>query len=154
STRFSPRAGFCSAAWRPTACRDACASPWVSRTTIVRWSPHSRRRSVAEAPLFERMALIGVGLIGSSMAHVARRHGLAAHIVGSSQRAETLKKAHKVGFCDSLTLDPVEAARDADLVVLGTPVGAFGEIARAIAPALKPGAVLTDVGSVKVAVVR
>ena len=106
------------------------------------------------SPMFSRIALIGVGLIGSSIAHAARQRGLVGHIAGATHRAETLEKARKVGFCDSLSLDPMEVVKGADLVVLGTPVGTFGDIARAIAPALKPGAIVTDVGSVKVAVVR
>jgi cyclohexadieny/prephenate dehydrogenase len=103
---------------------------------------------------FERVALIGVGLIGSSMAHAMRRSGAAKHIAGYSRSAESRAAAARIGFCDSLHDTPIDAARDADLVVLCLPVGAFGEAAAAIAPVLKPGAILTDVGSVKAAVVR
>jgi cyclohexadieny/prephenate dehydrogenase len=105
-------------------------------------------------PLFTKVALLGVGLIGASMAHAIRRGSLAAHIAGHTRSPVTRKRASEIGFCHSMHEDPLEAARDADLVVLCTPVGVFGDVARTIAPALKPGAILTDVGSVKTAVVR
>jgi cyclohexadieny/prephenate dehydrogenase len=104
--------------------------------------------------LFEKVALIGVGLIGSSMAHAMRRVGVASHIAGYSPRAETREKAKAVGFSDSLHDTLASCVREADLVVLATPVGSFGAIAREIAGDLKPGAIVTDVGSVKTAVVR
>ena len=105
-------------------------------------------------PVFEKVALIGVGLIGSSMAHAIRRGKLASHVSGYAKRAETLEKARKMGFADSLfaTLEPV--VKDADLVVLATPVGSYGELAKEIAPFLKKGAIVSDVGSVKSAVIR
>ncbi|HEY5237691.1 MAG TPA: prephenate/arogenate dehydrogenase family protein [Rhizomicrobium sp.] len=104
--------------------------------------------------LFEKVALIGVGLIGSSMAHAMRRASVASHIAGYSPRAETREKAQAVGFADSLHDNLASCVRDADLVVLATPVGSFGAIAREIAGDLKQGAIVTDVGSVKTAVVR
>jgi len=106
------------------------------------------------APLFTKVALIGVGLIGASLAHAMRRGGLAAHIAGNARSAETRARAAELGFCDSMHADAIDAARGADLVVLCTPVGAFGPTAAAIAPVLKPGAIVTDVGSVKTAVIR
>ena len=105
-------------------------------------------------PLFTKVALIGIGLIGSSMAHAMRRAGLAAHISGYVRSEETRDRAKKVGFANSLHLDIAEAVRDADLVVLATPVGSYGELAKEFAPFLKQGAIVTDVGSVKTAVVR
>ena len=105
-------------------------------------------------PAFEKVALIGIGLIGSSMAHAMRRGNVASHIAGYSHRAETLERARAIGFADSLHSDAAECARDADLVVLATPVGAFGELAKEVAPQLKTGAIVSDVGSVKTAVVR
>ena len=105
-------------------------------------------------PLFGKVALIGIGLIGSSLAYAMRRAGLAAHIAGYTHRKETLEKAKSLGFADTLHLELAPAARDADFLVLATPVGAFGEIARELAPHLKPGAILSDVGSVKMAVIR
>ncbi len=105
-------------------------------------------------PLFGKVALLGIGLIGSSMAHAMRRAGLAGHIAGYARRPETLEAAKKVGFADSLSSDVAEAVRNADLVVLATPVGSFGTLAKEIAPHLKQGSIVTDVGSVKTAVVR
>jgi len=109
---------------------------------------------MSDQPIFAKAALLGVGLIGSSMAHAMRRAGLVSHIAGYARRPETLEAAKKVGFADSLHGDPVSAVRDADLVVFATPVGSFGALAAEIAGALKPGAIVTDVGSVKAAVVR
>ena len=105
-------------------------------------------------PPFSRVALIGLGLIGSSLAHVMRREGLAGHIAGATRREDTLNRARQIGLCDSYHLDAAEAARGADLVFLNVPVGAMGLVAAAIAPALEGGAILTDVGSVKQAVIR
>jgi cyclohexadieny/prephenate dehydrogenase len=105
-------------------------------------------------PVFTKVALLGVGLIGASMAHAIRRGSLAAHIAGHARSAETRKRANELGFCHSMHEDPADAARDADLVALCTPVGAFASVAQAIAPVLKPGAIVTDVGSVKTAVIR
>lgn len=105
-------------------------------------------------PVFTKVALIGVGLIGSSLAHAIRRGSLAAHIAGYSHSPETRKRASELGFCDKVHDDPADAARDADLVVLCTPVGAFAQMAQAISSTLKPGAIVSDVGSVKMAVMR
>ena len=105
-------------------------------------------------PLFTKVALIGVGLIGSSLAHAIRRGSLAAHIAGYSHSPETRKRAAELGFCHSVHATPDEAVRGADLIILCTPVGAFGEMAQSIMHALKPGSIITDVGSVKMAVIR
>ena len=99
--------------------------------------------------LFARIALIGAGLIGSSLARIARRQGLAGHIAVSARTQATLDKALELGFADSVSLDAAEAAEDADLVVLCTPLAAYGSIAETLAPALKPGAIVSDVGSCK-----
>ncbi len=104
--------------------------------------------------MFGRIALIGIGLIGSSIAHATRRANLAGHIAGYSRSAESLEQARRVGFADSLHGSAAECAGDADLIILATPVGSFGALAKEIAPALKPGAILSDVGGVKTAVVR
>ena len=101
-----------------------------------------------------RIALIGVGLIGSSIAHAARRAKLTTHIAGYSRSAESRAAAARIGFCDSIHEDMASCAKDADIVVLCLPVGMLGAAAEAVAPALKPGAILTDVGSVKMAVIR
>ena len=107
-----------------------------------------------KSQLFERVALIGMGLIGSSLARVLRRDGLAGHIAASARTQATLDKARALGLCDSATLDAAEAAAGADLVMLCTPMGAYAEAAAAMAPALKPGAIVSDVGSVKRQVIR
>jgi cyclohexadieny/prephenate dehydrogenase len=99
--------------------------------------------------MFNKLALIGIGLIGSSIALGARRHGLAAEIAISTRRAETLAEAEALGLGDFYTLEAAEAVRGADLVILCTPVGAYGAVMAEVAPALSPGAILSDVGSVK-----
>ncbi|WGF87762.1 prephenate/arogenate dehydrogenase family protein [Marinivivus vitaminiproducens] len=103
---------------------------------------------------FDRVALVGIGLINGSLARDMKRQGMAGEIVAASRRRETLDTALGLGLCDRATTDPAEAVRGADLVVIGTPVRAAGEVARAIAPGLSPEAVVTDVGSVKGAVVE
>jgi len=105
-------------------------------------------------PLFERATLIGIGLIGSSLAHAMRRRTLAREIVGHAQSEKTRSTALKLGLISTAYACAAEAVRGADLVVLCTPVGACGAIARQIGPLLEPGAIVTDVGSVKGAVVR
>jgi cyclohexadieny/prephenate dehydrogenase len=105
-------------------------------------------------PLFERVALIGIGLIGSSLARVLRRDSPATAIAACARRAETLEAVRRLGIADETTDDPATAVEGADLVVLATPLSAYAEVARRIAPALKPGAIVTDVGSVKETVIR
>ena len=105
------------------------------------------------APLFDRIALIGIGLIGSSLARVIRREGLAGHLAIATRSPATLGRAEELGLGDSYHADFADAARDADLVIVSVPVGSSAEVARAIAPALKPGAILTDVGSTKGSVI-
>ncbi len=105
-------------------------------------------------PLFDRIALIGIGLIGSSLARVLRREGLAGHVVACARSAETLDTARRLGLADDYTDDPASAVAGADLVVLGTPLGAYGALAETIAPHLAPGAIVTDVGSVKAAAIE
>ncbi|GGE16636.1 prephenate dehydrogenase [Gemmobacter megaterium] len=104
--------------------------------------------------VYERVALIGLGLIASSMAHAMRAQGLAGHIAGHAKTAESRQAALDIGFCDTVHSTAAEAVADADLVVLAVPVGAMGEVAAEIAPYLKPGCTVTDVGSVKGAVVE
>ena len=105
-------------------------------------------------PLVDRLALIGVGLIGSSIARAVRRGGLARHIVGCARSESTRAKALELGAIDEAFADPAEAVRDADLVILAVHLGQYPNVARALAPALKPGAVVSDVGSVKSLVFR
>lgn len=103
---------------------------------------------------FERIALIGLGLIGSSIAWAAKRAGLAGHITGFAQSSRTRRKALELGFIDSIAETAADAARGADLVILCTPVGTYAGLAQEIQSALKLGAILSDAGSVKTAVVR
>ena len=103
--------------------------------------------------IYNRVALIGLGLIASSMAYAMRAHGLAGEIVGHAKSAETRAVALELGFCDRVCATAAEAVQGADLVVLCVPVSAMEAIAAEIAPHLKPGCTVTDVGSVKQAVV-
>jgi cyclohexadieny/prephenate dehydrogenase len=103
-------------------------------------------------PVYDKVAVIGCGLIGSSVARAARSHGVARRIAVADNSPEVVQRVKALGIADLVTSDPLEACRDADLVVLATPPGALAQAARACAPALKPGATLTDVGSVKGAV--
>ncbi|MFK0692409.1 prephenate/arogenate dehydrogenase family protein [Mesorhizobium sp. IMUNJ 23033] len=105
------------------------------------------------SPLFEKVALVGIGLIGSSLARVIRREGLAGHVAIATRSPTTLARAQELGLGDSYTTDAKEGVRDADLVIVSVPVGSSGAIAEEIAPALKKGAILTDVGSTKASVI-
>ncbi len=100
-------------------------------------------------PLFNRIAIIGIGLIGSSLARVIRRDGLASHVAACARSEATRQTVLDLALADSVTDDPAEAVDGADLVILCTPVGAYEAIAKIIGPRLKPGAIVTDVGSVK-----
>ena len=104
--------------------------------------------------MFSRVALIGIGLIGSSLAHAMRRKNLAAEITGFARSEQTRAKALELKLVDRIFPSAAEAVEGADLVILCSPVGTYGALAQEIAPHLKPGAILTDVGSVKGAVVR
>ena len=105
------------------------------------------------APIYNRVALIGLGLIASSMSHAMRAKGLAGEIVGHAQSAETRATALQLGLCDRVFDTAAEAVQGADLVVLAVPVGAMAQVAAQIAPHLAPGCTVTDVGSVKQAVI-
>ena len=105
------------------------------------------------AERFHRIALIGIGLIGSSIALAVRRAGLAEHVAVQSRRQETVDAAQRLGLGDSYTTDPAQAVEGADLVIACVPVGAFAAVAQAIAPVLAAGAIVTDVGSVKQSVI-
>jgi cyclohexadieny/prephenate dehydrogenase len=104
--------------------------------------------------LFERVALIGIGLIGSSLARVLRQESPATAIVACARREETLAAVRRLGIADEATNDPAAAVADADLVVVATPLSAYAEIGRRIAPVLQHGAIVTDVGSVKETAIR
>lgn len=103
--------------------------------------------------LFDRIALIGIGLIGSSIARDIKALGLAGEVLISTRSSETLKRAEELALGDRYTTSAAEAVRDADLIIVSVPVGSSGLVAEQIAPNLKPGAILTDVGSTKASVI-
>ena len=105
-------------------------------------------------PLFGRIALIGFGLIGGSIARAARAQGLAGEIVTTARSPATRARVQELGIVDRVVDTNAEAVKDADLVILCIPVGACGPVAEEIAPHLKPGAIVSDVGSVKGMVLR
>jgi len=105
-------------------------------------------------PPFKKVALIGFGLIGGSIARAARLQGLAGEIVTTARSAKTRARVKELGIVDQVVESNAEAVKDADLVILCIPVGACGPVAQEIAGHLKPGAIVSDVGSVKGAVVR
>jgi cyclohexadieny/prephenate dehydrogenase len=109
---------------------------------------------MAAAPLYQRVALIGLGLIGSSLARAMRRGHLAGHIAGHARSERTRSKSLELGFVDSVHADAAAAVAGADLVVVCTPLGTYAAIGAAVGPHLERGATLSDVGSVKQAVIR
>jgi cyclohexadieny/prephenate dehydrogenase len=104
--------------------------------------------------MFERIALIGIGLINSSLARFVREQGLAREIVIYSRRQSTLDKAMELGLAERAETNAGAAVEKADFIILGAPVGANAALAEAIGPHLQPGAIVSDVGSVKAAVIR
>ena len=103
--------------------------------------------------IYDRVALIGLGLIASSMSHAIKRAGLAGEVVGYARSEATRQTARDIGLCDQIYNSAAEAVEGADLIVLCVPVGAMDSVAQDIAPYLKAGAVVSDVGSVKRAVI-
>jgi Prephenate dehydrogenase len=110
--------------------------------------------SPVAAPLFDRVAILGIGLIGSSLARALREYGVARHVVCGDRSPEACAKALELGIVEQATPDLAVALDGADLVILATPVGAFAEVGERIGPLLRPGTIVTDVGSVKQAVLR
>jgi cyclohexadieny/prephenate dehydrogenase len=108
-----------------------------------------------DEPVFNRVALIGIGLIGSSIARAVKEFGgLAGEVVANARSQRSLDRVAELGFVDACEIDPAKAVAGADCVILCSPVGTYAELADHIAPSLMPGAVLTDVGSTKQSVVR
>ncbi|MGH1577882.1 prephenate/arogenate dehydrogenase family protein [Planktotalea sp.] len=103
--------------------------------------------------IYDRVALIGLGLIASSLFWAIKRDGLAGEVVGYARSSETRDTAREIGLCDTVYDSAAAAVENADLVILCVPVGAMDSVAREIAPVLKTGATITDVGSVKRAVI-
>src|SRR6185437_4893713 len=114
---------------------------------------HGREVNVP-APLVKRLALIGFGLIGGSIARAARAEGLAGEIVTTARSERTRARVAELGIVDRVVETSAEAVEAADLVILCIPVGACGGVAQEIAAHLKEGAIISDVGSVKGAVVK
>lgn len=105
-------------------------------------------------PIYDTVCFIGIGHIGASLAKAIRANGLARRLIAVDQSAAALETALKLGVVDEVFNDPAQAVLSADLVVVATPVGAIESVGQAIGPHLKPGATVTDVGSVKMAVIR
>lgn len=121
---------------------------------ILEYSPCPPETRILMATfMFDKITIIGAGLIGSSLARAVKQLGLARHIAIGDANAAHNRISLALGFADSADIDLAEAVSDASIVVLATPVGSFGGIMQAIAPHLKPGAIVTDVGSVKQSVV-
>ncbi len=104
--------------------------------------------------MFDRITILGVGLLGASFALALKKNGLCSAITGYGRNRENLQRAKERNIIDSFETDPASACKDSDLIMLSAPVGSFPGLAKAIAPALKKGALLTDVGSVKGKLVR
>ena len=106
-------------------------------------------------PLFQRLALIGMGLIGSSVARIAmEKREIAGEIIANARTQTTLDRVLELAVADRVELDPAKAVAGADCVMLCAPVGAYAALAEAIAPHLAPGCIVTDVGSTKQSVIR
>ncbi|HCP82115.1 MAG TPA: prephenate/arogenate dehydrogenase family protein, partial [Octadecabacter sp.] len=103
--------------------------------------------------MYDRVALIGLGLIASSMFWAMKRAGIAGEVTGYARSGETRDVAREIGLCDRVCESAAEACEGADLIVLCVPIGAMDAVTREIAGSLKKGAVVTDVGSVKRAVI-
>lgn len=97
-------------------------------------------------PVFRKIAVIGIGLIGSSILHAVRRRGLAEVITASDNSPAVCHRAQVVGLADDITGDPAIAAADADLVILCVPVGEIARVGASIMTHLKPGSIISDVG--------
>ena len=104
-------------------------------------------------PLFDQITLVGAGLIGASLAHNIAGHGLARRLLVVEASTERCAQVQALGVADQVGTDLLAGVTSADLVILCTSVGAYGDIAGQLAPALQPGAIVTDVGSVKVQVI-
>lgn len=109
---------------------------------------------MSDTQLFERIAIIGIGLIGSSVAQAVRANGLVGHVACHDADADVRSRADKLAIADSMHADIADAVTGADLVVVATPVGACGAVAAAMRDHLRAGAIVTDVGSVKGSVLK
>jgi len=105
-------------------------------------------------PLFDTITIVGLGLIGSSVARGAKVRRLARRVVGYDLSPQVHVRAKELGFCDQIANTPAEAVKNAELVLIAVPVGATADAVKLVAPHLARGAILTEVGSVKAAVIR
>ena len=104
--------------------------------------------------LYDKVTIIGLGLIGASIALATRRAGVVGHITGCDSGDNIADEIASLNLVDSFVADPGDAVNDADLVIMAVPVGALGALSAAIIPKMKPGAVLSDTGSTKRSVMR
>ena len=109
---------------------------------------------MSDTPVFNKVAILGMGLIGSSIARALKKHELAGSIVGGDGNQAVCDRAVQIGLAEAMTTDMAAAVAGADLVVMAVPVGACGAVASSMAPGLAPGAIVTDVGSVKKSVLN
>ncbi|MBV8167126.1 MAG: prephenate/arogenate dehydrogenase family protein [Alphaproteobacteria bacterium] len=119
-----------------------------------RTKPARKRKTEAKQAPFRQVTVIGLGLIGSSLVRVIRREKLAGRIVGGDGSHAVRAKALELGIVDAVEADPARAVANSDLVVFATPISAYAGLARIVGPALSPGAIVSDVGSVKQAAIR
>lgn len=106
------------------------------------------------APQFERVTVIGLGLIGSSIVRAVKQLGLAGELVVTDASPQVRDRAKELEFADRIATTNAEAVKDSDLVIVCVPVGACGDVAASIGPHLKAGAIVSDVGSVKGMILR
>ncbi len=118
------------------------------------WPGSARIGDAMTAPAFGTVCLVGIGLINSSLARLIRQEGLARHLSALDHDPAHCAQALELGVVDTAFTDAAQAVGNADLVIIGTPVGAFAQVAAAIGPHLRPGTIVTDVGSVKTGAVR
>lgn len=128
--------------------------PLQTMSAAMASSPEDFLASKVQAPLFGAIGIVGVGLIGSSLAKVIRQRGLARTIIACDQSVEVISAAHSLQLADAYTCSLAACAKEADFLLLCAPVGAFEAIIKACAPHFKKGALVSDVGSVKMRVME
>src|SRR5689334_22921309 len=116
--------------------------------------PRTRRRCLMDRMPWQKVTIVGVGLLGGSLGLALKQRGLARQVQGYVRRADSIRECEQLGVVDSATQDLLQAVQGADLVVMCTPLARMRELSQAMAPALKPGMVVTDVGSVKANLVQ
>lgn len=104
--------------------------------------------------IFNQITLVGLGLIGSSIARAVREGGVAERVIGCDSSADNRRAARELDLADNITADPLRAVKGSELIILATPVGTYHDLGRIICPAMDSGAILSDVGSVKSSVVK